>query len=146
MVEGSYLVKARRGLQTPCRWSISGLESLLRGREETARLAGMWVLRLDTGAVPRTAQAEGLGEATYNPARELCGLESLPSGLCACACPPRPGLGSRCGRRGGRARSEGARKGEARPRVCGPQVGDEVTGLLTGPRDEHGGSRRLGPR
>ena len=74
-------------------------------------------LRLDTDAVPRTAGAGGLGEVTYNPAWKLCGLESLPSGPCACACPPRPGLGARCGPRGGRAQSEGAGKGEARQRA-----------------------------
>ena len=36
-------MKARRGLQTPGKWSTWGLESLLWGHEETARLAGVWL-------------------------------------------------------------------------------------------------------
>lgn len=146
MVSRVHIERRRAGgFPEPWRWSISGLESLLRGREETAKLACVWVSGWTRVLCPELPGQRGAGRPpTIWPGN--CGLESLPSGLCACACPPRPGLGARCGRMGGRAQSEGARKREARPRVWGPQVGDEVTALLTGPRDEHGGSRRLGPR
>ena len=44
MVSRVHIERRRAGgFPEPWRWSISGLESLLRGREETARLACVWV-------------------------------------------------------------------------------------------------------